>query len=92
MLKHRTPIQIAIAIVIVIGLICGTAKAEWRNTLKPKGEPAIGVMVVEAGTSTGTIQCPAKPTGPEKKAADDLQQWIREMTGATLEIVPGDSP
>ncbi|MBP7934959.1 MAG: DUF4838 domain-containing protein [Phycisphaerae bacterium] len=76
-------------IVVVAAVYCGMAQAEWRNTLKPEGEPAGEVKVVEAGKSVGVIQCPAQPTGPERKAAADLQQWIKEMTGAALEIAFG---
>ncbi|HOW72547.1 MAG TPA: DUF4838 domain-containing protein [Phycisphaerae bacterium] len=78
-------------IVLVAAVYCGIAQAEWRNTLKPAGEPAGKVKVVEAGKAVGVIQCPEKATGPEKKAAADLQQWIKEMTGATLEITLGDA-
>ena len=76
----------SITVAIVVSLLSGNAQAEWRNALKPRGEPARSVKVVEAGKPSCAIQCPARPTGPEKKAAADLQHWIKEMTGATLEI------
>ena len=74
---------------IIVGLFCRNAQAEWSNSLKPGGEPAGQVKVVEAGKPSGVIQCPAEATSQEKKAAADLQLWIREMTGATLEIASG---
>ena len=85
----RTLTQISIVLVSVV--YAGTARAEWRNTLKPTGEPTGKVKVVEAGKPVGIIQCPEPATGPEKKAATDLQQWIKEMTGATIEIASGDA-
>ncbi|MBN1489188.1 MAG: DUF4838 domain-containing protein, partial [Phycisphaerae bacterium] len=80
--------SVCIAMVMVLGSV---TQAEWRNALKPRGEPAASVAVVKAGKPVGTLQCPAQPTGPERKAADDLQHWIRAMTGATLEITSGDA-
>jgi hypothetical protein len=72
--------------VIVTGLLCGSVNGEWRNAMKPQGDPAGRLTVVEGGKPACVIQCVAQPTGPETKAARDLQQWIREMTGATVEI------
>lgn len=72
--------------VIVTGLLCGAVNGEWRNAMKPHGEPAGRLILVEGGKPACVIQCAAQPTGPERKAARDLQQWIREMTGATVEI------
>ena len=76
----------SICIVAVAGSLAQTSHAQWHNALKPSGTPAGRITVVEAGRPACTIKCPAQPTGPEKKAADDLQHWIREMTGARLEI------
>jgi hypothetical protein len=73
----------------IVSLFCRNSQAEWNNSLKPGGEPAGQVKVVEAGKPSGVIQCPAEATSQEKKAAADLQHWIREMTGATLEIASG---
>lgn len=80
-----------ICVTAVVVMSCGTTHAEWRNALKPKGEPAGRVTVVEGGKPACAIQCPAQPTNPEKKAAADLQHWMKDMTGATLEIVLGDT-
>ena len=69
-----------------MGSLGGTAQAQWQNSLQPAGEPSGQVMLVNSGKPVGVIQSPAQPTPPEAKAAADLQRWIREMTGATLEI------
>ncbi|HEV2293459.1 MAG TPA: DUF4838 domain-containing protein [Tepidisphaeraceae bacterium] len=59
---------------------------QWHNTLKPKGVEASSLTLVRDGEPLYSIELPEKPTGPEKKAADDLRQWIREMTGAELPL------
>ena len=61
----------------------------FANALKPKGEPAATLTLVQDGKPKYTIVLPAQPTPPEKKAAEDLQHWVKEITGATLPI--GDS-
>lgn len=86
-----TPTYSSVCTAIIVGLICGTAQAEWTNSLKPQGQPAGQVTVVDAGKPTCMIQYSAQPTTQEKKAAEDLQHWIREMTGATLDIA-SESP
>ena len=45
----------------------------------------------QGGQASGGIQLPAHPTPQEKKAAAELQHWIKEMTGATLEIASGNA-
>ena len=81
----------SICIAVVIGLLAEPSPADWRNALQPIGNPTAKVKVVEAGKPVCTIQLPAQPTSQEKKAAEDLQHWIREMTGATVEIASGDA-
>lgn len=89
-MKRFLPSEIVLAAVLV-GCLGVNARAEWRNALKPKGDPAGHLTVVDRGRPSCVIQCPARPTDPERKAAADLQHWIKEMTGATLEIVSGDA-
>jgi hypothetical protein len=79
----------SVCLASVLGL-CGAAHAEWHNALKPKGEATLGLKVAQAGKPVCAIQCPAQPTTQETKAAADLQQWIKGMTGATLEITSND--
>lgn len=75
-----------LAILAVSLLAPPMAYGEWHNALKPQGEPAGAIDVVRDGKPLCAIQLPVQPTGPEKKAADDLQHWLNEITGATLEI------
>ena len=76
-------------IAVIATLLCATAQAEWVNALKPPGKPAGQVKVVKAGKPQGGIQLPDQPTPQETNAAAQLQLWIKEMTGATLDIKRG---
>lgn len=80
----KTPMSICMA--LAVACTCGESHAEWHNTLKPEGKAAGTVKVVVAGKPAGRIQIPARATTQEKKAAGELQHWIKEMTGATLKI------
>jgi hypothetical protein len=75
--------------VIVASFLCASAQADWTNSLKPQGKPAGHVKVVKAGKPQGGIQLPDRPTPQETNAAVELQHWIKELTGATLEIKSG---
>ncbi len=75
--------------VIVASFLCSSAQADWVNALKPQGKPAGKVKVVKAGKPQGGIQLPDRPTPQETNAAVELQHWIRELTGATMEIKTG---
>src|SRR5438094_903832 len=67
-------------------LFCSVASAEWHNALKPTGPAGGPLTIVENGEAKYSIVLPAEPTTQEKKAADDLRHWVREMTGADLKI------
>jgi hypothetical protein len=74
---------------IVASCLCWNAQADWVNALKPQGKPAGQVKVVKAGKPQGGIQLPDRPTPMETNAAVELQHWIKELTGATLDIKAG---
>ena len=74
-----------IAVVLTLCAI-QPARAEWRNALEPKGTKASTLTLVRDGRLLYSIVLPEKPTSPEKKAADDLRQWVKEMTRAELPI------
>ena len=57
---------------------------EWRNTLKPAGEASPPLTIVRDGKPLYSITLSDKPTTEEQKAADDLQQWIEQISGAKL--------
>ena len=82
-------IQDSLWIGIVASCLCWNAQADWVNALKPQGKPAGPVKVVKAGKPQGGIQLPARPTPQETNAAVELQHWIKELTGATLDIKAG---
>jgi hypothetical protein len=74
---------------IAASCLCASAQPDWINALKPQGKPAAQVKVVKAGKPQGGIQLPDQPTPQETNAAIELQHWIKEMTGAKLEIKSG---
>src|SRR5688500_4055112 len=74
--------NLAAAIVLALAS-CTFARA---HALKPAGEPAATLTIVRDGAPAYTIALPPQPTPPEKKAAEDLRHWVREMTGATLSL------
>ena len=82
-------IQDSLWIGIVASCLCWNAQADWVNALKPQGKPAGQVKVVKAGKPQGGIQLPDRPTPMETNAAVELQHWIKELTGATLDIKAG---
>src|ERR1017187_9497786 len=82
-------IQDSLWIGIVASCFCWNAQADWVNALTPQGKPAGPVKVVKAGKPQGGIQLPDRPTPQETNAAVELQHWIKELTGATLDIKAG---
>jgi Domain of unknown function (DUF4838) len=76
-------------ILIIASMLCASAQADWVNALKPQGKPAGQVKVVKVGKPQGGIQLPDHPTPQETNAAVELRHWIKELTGATLEIKSG---
>ncbi len=73
-------------VVILLVVAHVSFAAEWHNTLKPAGESAKALTLVKDGKPLYSILIDTKASPQEHKAADDLQYWIREMTGATLPI------
>lgn len=75
---------------LLSALSCAAAEGQWVNSLKPQGTPAGNVALVKNAKPAGSILIPAQATGPEKKAAEDLQHWIYQITKAKLDIVAQD--
>jgi hypothetical protein len=75
---------------VFIAAVLVLSSCAFGNALKPSGEPAAKLTIVENATPRYSIALPASATSQEKKAAEDLQQWIKEMTGATLELKHSD--
>ena len=62
--------------------LAGTAQAgDWVNALTPAGPAAPPLTIVADGTPRYAILLPAAPTAPERKAATDLREWLKQMTG-----------
>jgi hypothetical protein len=83
----RRPFSTGSLLAIALGMTATPdAPAQWRNALKPEGTPGPAFTLVTDGKPVAGIQLPSNPTGPEQKAAADLQEWVRQITGATLPI------
>jgi hypothetical protein len=65
---------------------------EWRNALAPKGKPSAELVLATKGKTPYVIVIPKAPTGQERRAADELQLWLGEITGAEFPIVPDSEP
>ncbi len=63
-----------------------SANAQWFNSLRPTGKPAGSIEVARDGKSRATIALAAQPTPQERRAAEELQRWLRDTTGTTLPI------
>jgi hypothetical protein len=66
--------------------------AEWMNSLRPEGQPGRPLTITRRDKPTAVIQLPAQPTGPESKAASDLQVWLKEITGVLIPISQTPAP
>jgi hypothetical protein len=62
------------------------SRAQWTNSLKPAGPADDEVKLVTTGNPVCTIQIGTQSSEHEKKAAEELQHWIKEITAVTLEI------
>lgn len=80
----------AITFALVLTCACASAagvNACWRNSLEPKGIPCAELTLAQSGNALYRIVVPAKPTGPERKAAEDLALWLGSIAGARFSIV-----
>ncbi len=59
---------------------------EWYNSLKPNGKTGSALTLAEDGKSNYCILISESPTTQDQKAAEELQYWLNQMTGATLGI------
>ncbi len=62
------------------------SKDKWHNSLKPKGKPGPSLALATDGKSDYSIVVSAKATSQAKKAAEQLQYWLKQITGVTLPI------
>ena len=64
----------------------------WINTLKPIGQAEVTLTLTQDGRPEYRIVIPSQPTSQEQKAAEELQTWLRESSGAVLPIDLDDVP
>ena len=72
--------------VVALLLAAFSANAQWFNSLRPTGKPAGSIEIARDGKSRATIALAAQPTPQERRAAEELQRWLRDITGTTLPI------
>ena len=79
----------ALCAVIWSGIPSGarSTKDGWSNSLRPAGAPAPPLTLARDGRTDYAIVTPARATPQEAKAADLLETWLREITGATFPVV-----
>jgi len=63
----------------------------WRNSLEPKGLKAEPFNIASAGKARCLIALPEHPTTQEQKAADVLESWLGQITGADFRIIKGST-
>lgn len=80
--------------ILQVGLIAvmtsGAQVPAWRRTLAPSPGPFH--VVVEEGQPNATIVLPGDAHELERYAADELQRYVKAVTGATLRIVHNPQP
>lgn len=85
---------LAVLSVLLLCSVCFAAGVAphpgWRNGMRPRGEPGPLLTLAQAGRTDYRVLIPRRPSGPEQKAAEDLAQWLGEMTGATFAILRED--
>ena len=59
---------------------------QWSNTLRPTGKPGSTITLAANGKSSYVIVISSKATTQDQKAANDLQQWLKEITDVKLPI------
>ena len=96
------------SVLLAAALVAGTANARprwvdrldeprpkwdtWENSLEPRGATAHPVAFAVQGKTGYVIVIPEAATPMEKKAAEELQSWLGQMTGAEFPIVADTEP
>lgn len=76
-----------LVLLLVIAMAASTfAEDTWKNALAPKGTKTDELTFVDNGKATAVIIIPTEANSMEKKAADDLQYWLKQMTGAHVGV------
>lgn len=69
-----------------------TALLLAATLLSANAAAAESLTLAEGGASAYAIAIPATPNPGEIRAASELQYFLEEITGARLEIIPGNAP
>ena len=90
---------VVIWIIVFVMFACGQASGasrkihkKWRNSLKPKGMTGTKLTLSKRGKSDYQIVIPAEATSQDRKAAEELQKWLKEISEAELVIVTEQGP
>ena len=93
MLNRHVMCLALVAVVAIAAMAAAHAAApwprtqHWQNSLKPMGAPAHELTLAFRGSTNYTIVIPRQATTMEQKAAEDLAQWLHEMTGAEYPVL-----
>ena len=73
----------ALLMLFILMTCLGAAGRKWKNSLAPAGKASEPITLVDNGEAKYSILLAEKPTPQDKKAAEDLQHWIAEITGTS---------
>jgi len=73
--------------VLSISFVAGNNNEQWINSLKPNGISGPTIQLATNGKSLYVIVISSKATTQEQKAANDLQQWLEEISNVKLAIL-----
>jgi hypothetical protein len=59
---------------------------QWVSSLKPTGQPGPALTLAAGGKAAYVVLLPTTPTTQEEKAAADLVQWLKGMSGTDFAI------
>lgn len=90
--KRMSGVHIAVTLLLLSPAALAQPWIQWRNALAPKGDAGPELTLAANGATPYVIVVPEKATTQEQKAAQDLAQWLKEMTGAVLPIVNDAQP
>lgn len=82
----------AIATGLALGGAPGAAALDGGETRRTAGRSDGVLWLAEGGRTEYAIVVPAQPTTQERKAAEDLAEWLGAMTGAHYAVVPDTEP
>lgn len=75
-----------IVVVAILTMWSSADAGQWKNSLKPIGDPGQEITLASEGATSYQILIPSNPTAMDVKAAEDLARWLNEMTGAEIPV------